>query len=81
VWATAQKIENLRYLCATNLGETYLQDSPETAEKWLNTAIEITEGLSRRVAGQEAEKVYFMQDKAAAYHKFLTHVTRYLKKY
>ncbi len=67
-YATAQKIENLRYLCATNLGETYLQDSPATAEKWLNTAVEITENLSRRVAGREPEKVYFMQDKSAAYH-------------
>jgi CHAT domain-containing protein len=70
-WATAQKIENLRYLCATNLGETYLKDSPATAEKWLNTAIEITESLSRRVAGKEAEKVYFMQDKSAAYHALI----------
>ena len=67
-YATAQKIENLRYLCATNLGETFLQDSPATAEKWLNTAVEITENLSRRVAGREPEKVYFMQDKSAAYH-------------
>jgi CHAT domain-containing protein len=70
-WATAQKIENLRYLCTTNLGETYLKDSPATAEKWLNTAIEITESLSRRVAGREAEKVYFMQDKSAAYHALI----------
>lgn len=67
-YATSQKIENLRYLCATNLGESFLQDSPATAEKWLNTAIEVTENLSRRVAGQVAEKVYFMQDKSAAYH-------------
>jgi len=70
-WATAQKIENLRYLCATNLGETYINDEPATAEKWLNTAIEITENLSRRVAGKEAEKVYFMQDKAVAYHALI----------
>lgn len=70
-WATAQKIENLRYLCATNLGETYLQASPATAEKWLQTAIEITENLSRRVAGRELEKVYFRQDKSAAYHKLI----------
>lgn len=70
-WATAQKIENLRYLCATNLGESFLHDSPATAEKWLNTAIEITENLSRRVAGREAEKVYFMQDKSAAYHALI----------
>jgi len=70
-WATAQKIENLRYLCATNLGETYIQDSPATAEKWLHTAVEITEQLSRRVAGKEAEKVYFMQDKSAAYHALI----------
>lgn len=67
-YATVQKIENLRYLCATNLGESFLQDSPATAEKWLNTAVEITENLSRRVAGREPEKVYFMQDKSAAYH-------------
>ncbi len=67
-WATAQKIENLRYLCATNQGETFLQNSPATAEKWFQTAIEITEDLSRRVAGRESEKVYFMQDKSAAYH-------------
>jgi len=67
-YATSQKIENLRYLCATNLGETYLQDPPATAEKWLNTAVAITENLSRRVAGREPEKVYFMQDKSAAYH-------------
>lgn len=70
-WATTQKIENLRYLCATNLGETYLQDSPATAEKWFQTAIEITENLSRRVAGREPEKVYFMQDKSAAYHELI----------
>ncbi len=67
-WATAQKIENLRYLCATTLGDTYLQDSPAAAVKWLNTAIEVTENLSRRVAGREPQKVYFMQDKSAAYH-------------
>ncbi|MEJ7860525.1 MAG: CHAT domain-containing tetratricopeptide repeat protein [Pyrinomonadaceae bacterium] len=67
-YATAQKIENLRYLCATSLGETFLQDSPATAEKWFQTAVEITEYLSRRVAGREPEKVYFMQDKSAAYH-------------
>lgn len=67
-WATAQNIENLRYLCATSLGETYLQDPSATAEKWLNTAVAITENLSRRVAGREPEKVYFMQDKSAAYH-------------
>lgn len=70
-WATTQKIENLRYLCATNLGDTYLQDSPATAEKWFQTAVEITEQLSRRVAGKEAEKVYFMQDKSAAYHALI----------
>lgn len=70
-WATAQRIENLRYLCATNLGETYLQDSPAPAEKWFQTAIEITENLSRRVAGREAEKIYFMQDKSAAYHQLI----------
>ncbi len=70
-WSTAQKIENLRYLCATNLGETYLQDSPAIAEKWFNAAVEITENLSRRVAGQEPEKVYFMQDKSAAYHNLI----------
>ncbi len=70
-WATAQKIENLRYLCATNLGETYLQDSPITAEKWFQTAVGITEQLSRQVAGREAEKVYFMQDKSAAYHELI----------
>ncbi len=67
-YATAQKIENLRYLCATNLGESFLRESPGTAEKWLNTAVEITENLNRRVAGREPEKVYFMQDKSAAYH-------------
>ncbi len=67
-WATVQKIENLRYLCATNLGESFLKDSPISAEKWLNTAVEVTENLSRRVAGREPEKVYFMQDKSAAYH-------------
>lgn len=67
-YATAHKIENLRYLCATNLGESFEQDSPATAEKWLNTAVEITENLSRRVAGRNPEKVYFMQDKSAAYH-------------
>lgn len=67
-WASGQKIENLRYLCATNLGESFLLNSPTTAEKWLNTAVEVTENLSRRVAGREAEKVYFMQDKSAAYH-------------
>lgn len=71
-WSTGQKIENLRYLCATSLGETYLQDSSATAEKWFQTAIEITENLSRRVAGREPEKVYFMQDKSAAYHKLIT---------
>lgn len=70
-WATAQKIENLRYLCSTNIGETYLQESSATAEKWFQTAIEITENLSRRVAGREPEKVYFMQDKSAAYHKLI----------
>lgn len=70
-YATAQKIENLRYLCATNLGEAYLQNSPPTAEKWFNTAVEITEDLSRRVAGREPEKVYFMQDKSAAYHALI----------
>jgi CHAT domain-containing protein len=70
-WATAQKIENLRYLCATNLGDTFLQDSPATAEKWFQTAVEITENLSRRVAGREPEKVYFMQDKSAAYHALI----------
>ena len=67
-WATAQKIENLRYLCATNLGETYLQDTRASAEKWFQTAVEVTENLSRRVAGREPEKIYFMQDKSAAYH-------------
>lgn len=67
-YATTQKIENLRYLCATNLGESFLRDSPATAEKWFNTAVEITENLSRRIAGREPEKVYFMQDKSAAYH-------------
>ena len=75
-WATAQKIENLRYLCATNLGETHLQDSLAIAEKWLNTAIEITENLSRQVAGREAEKVYFMQDKSAAYHALIKILTQ-----
>jgi CHAT domain-containing protein len=70
-WATAQKIENLRYLCATNLGDAFRQDSPATAEKWFQTAIEITENLSRRVAGREPEKVYFMQDKSAAYHALI----------
>ncbi|MDQ3748866.1 MAG: CHAT domain-containing protein [Acidobacteriota bacterium] len=70
-WATAQKIENLRYLCATNLGDTFLQNSPATAEKWFQTAVEITEGLSLRVAGKEAEKIYFMQDKWAAYHALI----------
>lgn len=67
-YATAQKIENLRYLCATNLGGSFLQDAPATAEKWFQTSIEVTENLSRRVAGREPEKVYFMQDKSAAYH-------------
>ncbi len=67
-YATAQKIENLRYLCATNLGVTFLQESPATAEKWFQTAVEVTENLSRRVAGREPEKIYFMQDKSAAYH-------------
>jgi CHAT domain-containing protein len=70
-WATVQKIENLRYLCATNLGDTFLQDSPATAEKWFQTAVEIIENLSRRVAGREPEKVYFMQDKSAAYHALI----------
>ncbi len=55
-------------MCATSLGETYLQDPSATAEKWFQTAVAITENLSRRVAGREPEKVYFMQDKSAAYH-------------
>jgi CHAT domain-containing protein len=70
-WASTQNIENLRYLCATNLGDTYFRDSPAIAEKWFQTAIEITEQLSRRVAGREPEKIYFMQDKAAGYHKLI----------
>lgn len=70
-WATVKKIENLRYLCATNLGESYLKDSPHSAEKWFRAAIDITENLSRRVSGDEYGKVYFMQDKASAYHKLI----------
>lgn len=69
--ATRQKIGNLRYLCATSLGETYLADSPENAGKWLRTAVEITENLSREVAGREPEKIYFMQDKSVAYHHLI----------
>ncbi|MGI8541990.1 MAG: tetratricopeptide repeat protein, partial [Aridibacter sp.] len=70
-WATANKNENLRYLCATNLGDTYLPNSFAEAEKWFRTAIDITENLSIRVSGDEYGKVYFMQDKASAYHKLI----------
>ena len=58
-WATENKNENLRYLCATNLGESYLPVSPAEAEKWFQAAINITENLSKRVSGNEYGK-YFL---------------------
>ena len=69
--ATAQKIENLQYLCATSLGESYLPDSSAEAEKWFQAAVDVTENLSRRVSGNEYGKVFFMQDKEVAYHKLI----------